>query len=109
MNGIALIRAAFEARVGKLESEAKYNALSDMLTERARHKPGGHVNPIPSSISVHSSTPPSSPLPSSTHWPPANDWLHEYSPVISNRSQRLYMASHYNKLHFNILHLLCFL
>lgn len=36
-NGIAMIRATFEARVGKLESEArKYKALSDMLTERAR-------------------------------------------------------------------------
>jgi hypothetical protein len=36
-NGIAMIRATFEARVGKLESEArKYKALSDLLTERAR-------------------------------------------------------------------------
>lgn len=36
-NGIAMIRATFEARVGKLESEArKYKALSDMLAERAR-------------------------------------------------------------------------
>jgi len=32
-----MIRATFEARVGKLESEAgKYKALSEMLTERAR-------------------------------------------------------------------------
>ncbi|KAF8266235.1 hypothetical protein EI94DRAFT_1733639 [Lactarius quietus] len=37
VNGIAMIRATFEARVGKLESEArKYKALSEMLTERAR-------------------------------------------------------------------------
>lgn len=37
VNGIAMIRASFEARAGKLESEArKYKALSEMLTERAR-------------------------------------------------------------------------
>ncbi len=37
VNGIALIRATFEARVDKLEAEArKYKALSEMLTERAR-------------------------------------------------------------------------
>ena len=37
VNGIAMIRATFETRVGKLESEArKYKALSDMLAERAR-------------------------------------------------------------------------
>ena len=37
MDGNAPIRATFEARVGKLESEArKYLELSDMLTERTR-------------------------------------------------------------------------
>ena len=35
MDGNSLIRTTFEARVGKLESEArKYLELSDMLTER---------------------------------------------------------------------------
>ena len=37
MDGNAPICATFEARVGKLESEArKYLELSDMLTERTR-------------------------------------------------------------------------
>lgn len=37
VNGVALVRATFEARVTKLESEVrKYKALSEMLTERAR-------------------------------------------------------------------------
>jgi len=37
VNGVALVRATFEARVTKLEAEArKYKALSEMLTERAR-------------------------------------------------------------------------
>ncbi|KAH9965262.1 hypothetical protein BC827DRAFT_842578 [Russula dissimulans] len=37
VNGVALVRATFEARVTKLEAEVrKYKALSDMLTERAR-------------------------------------------------------------------------
>jgi hypothetical protein len=36
-NGVALVRATFEARVAKLEAEVqKYRALSEMLTERAR-------------------------------------------------------------------------
>ena len=42
VNGIAMIRATFEARVGKLESEAgKYKALSELLTERARRTDDG--------------------------------------------------------------------
>jgi chromosome segregation ATPase len=42
VNGIAMIRATFEARVGKLESEVgKYKALSEMLTERARRTDDG--------------------------------------------------------------------
>jgi len=37
VNGVALVRATFEARVTKLEAEVrKYKALSEMLTERAR-------------------------------------------------------------------------
>ncbi|KAI9465847.1 hypothetical protein BJY52DRAFT_1183406 [Lactarius psammicola] len=37
VNGIAMIRATFEARVDKLEAEVrKYKALSELLTERAR-------------------------------------------------------------------------
>ena len=37
MDGNALIRTTFEARVGKLEYEArKYFMLSDVLTERTR-------------------------------------------------------------------------
>lgn len=37
VNGVALVRATFEARVTKLEAEVqKYKALSDMLTSRAR-------------------------------------------------------------------------
>ena len=37
MDGNSLIRTTFEARVGKLESEArKYLELSDILTERRR-------------------------------------------------------------------------
>lgn len=37
VNGIAMIRATFEARVDKLEAEVqKYKTLSDILTERAR-------------------------------------------------------------------------
>lgn len=37
VNGVAMVRATFEARVAKLEAEVrKYKALSEMLTERAR-------------------------------------------------------------------------
>jgi hypothetical protein len=37
VNGVALVRATFDARVAKLEAEArKHKALSEMLTERAR-------------------------------------------------------------------------
>ncbi|KAH9177641.1 hypothetical protein EDB89DRAFT_1825787, partial [Lactarius sanguifluus] len=37
VNGIAMIRATFEGRVDKLETEVrKYKALSEMLIERAR-------------------------------------------------------------------------